>query len=208
VGWMASPSFFGPIDTEVAATVAAAAEALRSTGADVEGVDLPFLREIDTVSVLWSLQQMESRPEFERVVRGHEDQIFRHARLVLETADTPIRDFIAADQTVQTLRDAFAAYFQRYDVLLCPATPFPATRHGLDDVVVDGRAWSAFQVMNATSPFSLTGMPAMTLRFGTSKDGLPIGVQVAAAWYAESTMFDAATHLENASPVRDLHPVL
>ena len=87
-------------------------------------------------------------------------------------------------------------------------TPFPATKHGLDDVVVDGQAVSSFQVMNATSIFSLTGNPAMTLRFGASRDGLPIGVQIVSAWYAESTMFDVAARLEAVSPVRDLHPAL
>jgi aspartyl-tRNA(Asn)/glutamyl-tRNA(Gln) amidotransferase subunit A len=93
-------------------------------------------------------------------------------------------------------------------VLLCPVTPFPATKHGFDDVVIDGEAFSAFQVMNATSPFSLTGLPAVTLRFGTSRNELPIGVQVISSWYAESTMFDVATRLETVSPVRDLHPAL
>jgi aspartyl-tRNA(Asn)/glutamyl-tRNA(Gln) amidotransferase subunit A len=134
--------------------------------------------------------------------------VFRHARLVLDGADTPIEEFVAGEQTVERLRDEFASFFQHHDVLLGPVTPFPATKHGLDDVIVDGKAWSAFQVMNATSPFSLTGLPAMTLRFGTSKDGLPIGVQVASSWYAESTMFDAASRLEQLSPVRNLHPAL
>jgi aspartyl-tRNA(Asn)/glutamyl-tRNA(Gln) amidotransferase subunit A len=86
--------------------------------------------------------------------------------------------------------------------------PFPATKHGLGDVVVDGETTSAFHVMNATSPFSLTGNPAMTLRFGTSRDGLPIGVQIVSSWYAESAMFDAASRLEGVSPVRNLHPAL
>jgi aspartyl-tRNA(Asn)/glutamyl-tRNA(Gln) amidotransferase subunit A len=62
--------------------------------------------------------------------------------------------------------------------------------------------------MSATAPFSLTGNPAMTLRFGTSRDGLPIGVQIVSSWYAESTMFDAASRLESVSPVLDLHPEL
>jgi aspartyl-tRNA(Asn)/glutamyl-tRNA(Gln) amidotransferase subunit A len=206
VGWLASPGFFGPIDQQVVATVKAAAEALRGAGAQVEEVELPFLRETDTVDILWKLQQMESRPEFAKAAVGHEDQLFRHAKLVLEAADTPMQDFIAGEQTVERLRDAFAGYFQRYDVLLGPVTPFPATKHGLDDVIVDGRAWSAFQVMNATSPFSLTGMPAITLRFGTSRDGLPIGVQIVASWCAESTIFDAAARLEAVSPVQNLHP--
>lgn len=208
VGWLASPGFFGPIHPEVAATVKAAAEALRGSGAEVEEVNLPLLSDTDTVSVLWQLHQMEAAPGFRNATEGHEDQIFRHAKLVLDGADTSIEDFVAGEQTVESLRDEFARYFQRYDVLLGPVTPFPATKHGLDDVIVDGKAWSAFQVMNATSPFSLTGLPAMTLRFGTSSDGLPIGVQIVSSWYAESTMFEAASRLESFSPVRDLHPVL
>ena len=208
VGWLASPGFFGPIDPEVAATVKAAAQALSGAGAQVEEVDLPILRQTDTVDVLWKLQQMESRPVFEAAVAGHEDQVFRHAKAILTTPDTSIEDFVAAEQTVERLRDSFAGFFKRYDVLLCPVTPFPATKHGLEDVIIDGQAFSPFQVMNATSPFSLTGMPAMTLRFGTSRNGLPIGVQIAASWYAESTMFEAASRLEAVSPVRNLHPVL
>src|ERR1700754_2083127 len=208
VGWMTS-DFFGPTDPDVVATVKAAAEALAAAeGVLVEQVKLPFLKEIDTVSVLWKLQQMETRPEFARLTAGHENEIFRHVRLILDTPDTPIADFVAAEQAVERLRDSFAAYFQRYDVLLCPVTPFPATKHGLDDVVVDGQAVSAFHVMNATSPFSLTGNPAMTLRFGTSRDGLPIGVQIVSSWYAEQTMFDVASRLESVSQVRELHPEL
>src|SRR6201995_5711711 len=207
VGWLASPGF-GPIDPEVAATVKEAAHALRDAGHHVEEVRLPVLEQTDASSVLWQLQQMESRPEFERVTAGHETQIFRHAKLILSTPDTPIADFVAAEQAVERLRDSFVDYFQRYDVLLGPVTPFPATKHGLNDLVVDGKTVSAFHVMSATSPFSLTGMPALSMRFGTSHDGLPIGVQVVSSWLAESTVLKVASLLEEASPVRNLHPAL
>src|SRR5262249_56334045 len=113
-------------------------------------------------TVRWQLQQMESRPEFAKVPSGHEAQIFRHAKLILGTPDTPIADFVAAEQAVERLRDSFVDYFQRYDVLLGPVTPFPATKHGLADLVIDGKTVSPFHVMSATSPFSLTGMPALS----------------------------------------------
>jgi aspartyl-tRNA(Asn)/glutamyl-tRNA(Gln) amidotransferase subunit A len=167
-----------------------------------------MLEQTDASSVLWQLQQMESRPEFERVTAGHEAQIFRHARLILDTPDTPIADFVAAEQAVERLRDSFIDYFQRYDALLGPVTPFPATRHGLKDLVVNGETVSPFHVQSATAPFSLTGMPALSMRFGTSHDGLPIGVQIASAWLAESTVLKVASLLEEASPVRNLHPAL
>src|SRR6201991_4114862 len=208
VGWLASPGFFGPTDPEGVATVKAAADALRNAGCHVEQVRLPVLEQTDASSVLWQLQQMESRPEFEKVTAGHEAQIFRHAKLILDTPDTPIADFVAAQQAEERLRDSFVNYFQRYDALLCPVTPSPATRHGLADLVIDGKTVSPFHVMSATSPFSLTGMPALSMRFGTSRDGLPIGVQIVSAWLAESTAFDVAARLEAVSPVHDLRPDL
>ena len=206
VGWLASPGFFGPTDPEVVATVKAAAQALGDAGCQVEQVRLPVLEQTDANTVLWQLQQMEARPEFEKVTAGHEAEIFRHARLILDTPDTPIADFVAAEQAVERLRDSFAGYFQRYDALLGPVTPFPATRHGLADLVIDGKRVSPFHVMSATSPFSLTGMPALSMRFGTSHDGLPIGVQIVASWLAESTVLKVASLLEEVSPVRTLHP--
>jgi aspartyl-tRNA(Asn)/glutamyl-tRNA(Gln) amidotransferase subunit A len=208
VGWLASPGFFGPTDPEVVATVKAAAHALSNAGFHVEEVRLPVLEQTDANSILWKLQQMESRPEFEKVTAGHEAQIFRHARLVLDTPDTSIADFVAAEQAVERLRDSFVDYFQHYDVLLGPVTPFPATKLGLNDLIVDGKTVSAFHVMSATSPFSLTGMPALSMRFGTSHDGLPIGVQIISSWLAESTVIDVALRLETLSRVRDLHPNL
>src|SRR5262249_27809190 len=207
VGWLAT-GFFGPIAPEVVATVKGAADALAGAGCQVEEVNLPILKETDGVGIFWKLQQMETRPVFEKVTAGREEEVFHHVKAIFDTPDTSIDDFVAAEQAQERLRDSFAAYFQRYDVLLCPVTPFPATKHGLDDVVIDGQAFSPFQVMNATSIFSLTGNPAMTLRFGTSRDGLPIGVQIVSSWYAESTMFDVASRLELVSPVRNLHPEL
>ena len=76
------------------------------------------------------------------------------------------------------------------------------------DLVVDGEAVSPFHVMSATSPFSLTGMPALSMCFGTSRDGLPIGVRIVSSWFAESTALNIATLLERSSPVRGLHPDL
>lgn len=208
VGWLASPGFFGPTDPEVVATVKAAAHALSNAGYHVEQVRLPVLEQADANSVLWQLQQMESQPEFKKVTAGHEAEIFRHAKLVLDAADTPIADFVAAEQAIERLRDSFAEYFQRHDVLLGPVTPFPATRHGLKDLVVDGVTVSPFHVMSATSPFSLTGMPALSMRFGTSHDGLPIGVQIVSSWLAESTVLKVASALEEVSPVRNPHPAI
>jgi aspartyl-tRNA(Asn)/glutamyl-tRNA(Gln) amidotransferase subunit A len=55
-------------------------------------------------------------------------------------------------------------------------------------------------------PFNVTGLPGLSIRFGTSRDGLPIGVQLVSSWLVESTILHLASLLETASSVRDLHP--
>jgi aspartyl-tRNA(Asn)/glutamyl-tRNA(Gln) amidotransferase subunit A len=67
---------------------------------------------------------------------------------------------------------------------------------------------TARHILRATVPFNLTGLPALSMRFGTSSDGLPIGVQLVSRWFAESTILHLAARLESASPVTGLHPDL
>ena len=64
----------------------------------------------------------------------------------------------------------------------------------------------ATYLQGSTVPLNVTGLPGLTIRFGTSRDGMPIGVQLVSSWLAESTILQLASLLETASPVRDLHP--
>jgi aspartyl-tRNA(Asn)/glutamyl-tRNA(Gln) amidotransferase subunit A len=66
----------------------------------------------------------------------------------------------------------------------------------------------AKHIQSATVPFNVTGLPGLSMRFGTSRDGLPIGVQLVSAWLAESTVLHLASLLEAVSPVRDLRPMI
>jgi aspartyl-tRNA(Asn)/glutamyl-tRNA(Gln) amidotransferase subunit A len=86
--------------------------------------------------------------------------------------------------------------------------PIPAHRHGLTEFVIDGETVDATHIQTFTVQFNITGLPALSMRFGTSSDGLPIGVQIAGNWHAESTVLHVASVLEGVSPVRDLHPAL
>jgi aspartyl-tRNA(Asn)/glutamyl-tRNA(Gln) amidotransferase subunit A len=207
VGWLVEPGF-GLVDADVAATVRAAAEALKGAGVIVEPVRIPVLERSNALELLWKLQVMETKPYFREVTTGHEDKIFKHVQAVFDTPDTSIEDFVRAEQQVDMMRDGFAEYFQRYDALLCPVTPVPAHQHDAAELVINGQTVSSLHVMDATAPLSVTGLPGFAMRFGTSRDGLPIGVQLVSPWFAESTILHVGSLLESVSPVRDLHPNL
>ena len=206
VGWLVEPGF-GPIDSEVAATVQAAAAALQGAGCVVEPVRIRALERDNALDVFSQLHVMEVKPAFVEVTAGREEnELFKIAKGMLATPDTTMRDFVLAEQAAERLKDGFAEYFQRYDALLCPVLPIPAHAHGLSEFFINGKTVPARHILSATVPFNVTGLPGLSIRFGTSGDGLPIGVQLVSGWLAESAILHLASLLEAASSVRDLHP--
>ncbi|WP_165233694.1 amidase [Aquisphaera insulae] len=206
VGWLVEPGF-GPIDPEVAATVRAAAEALRGIGCVVEPVRIPALERDFAVDVFNRIHVMEMKPVFAEATAGHgPDEIYTMARTMLGLPDTSMKDHVEAEQAAERLRDGFAAYFQKYDALVTPVLPVPAHEHGITELTVNGKTVDLTYLQGATVPLNITGLPGLSMRFGTSTEGLPINVQLVGSWLAESTILHLASLLEAASPVRDLHP--
>ena len=208
VGWLVEPGF-GPVDRETAATVEAAAEALKNFGHSVEGVRIPALERDFALDVFSRLHVLEMKPGFVKTTAGRsEDEISYMARFMLSLPDTPAADYIDAAQAAERLKDGYAEYFQKYDVLLTPVLPTPSFKHGQAELLINGQTVNILGIMSATSPLNVTGLPGVSMRFGTSHDGMPIGVQIVGSWQAESTILHVASLLEQVSPVRDLHPNL
>jgi aspartyl-tRNA(Asn)/glutamyl-tRNA(Gln) amidotransferase subunit A len=208
IGWLVEPGL-GSIDRETASTVEAAADALKGFGYTVESVRIPALERDFALDVFTRLHVLEMKPGFVETTAGRsEDEIGVMARFMLSLPDTPAGDYIDAAQGVERLKDGYAEYFQKYDVLLTPVIPTPSFKHGQAELLIDGQTVNVMGIMSATTPLSVTGLPGVSMRFGTSKEGMPIGVQIVGSWQAESTILYIASLLELVSPVRDLHPNL
>lgn len=205
VGWMVGPGF-GPVDPEVAATVRSAAEALKDLGVHVEHVGIPALERDFALDVFNRLHVMEMKPAFREATAGHEGEMYKMAKTMLSLPDTSMADFIDAEQAAERLRDGYADYFTRFDALITHVLPIPAHKHGVDRFTIDGQAVDATYLQGATVPLNVTGLPGLAMRFGTSRDGMPINVQVVGAWQAEATILHIASLLEGVSPVKNLFP--
>lgn len=207
IGWMVGPGF-GPVDAEVAATVEAAASALKDLGLIVEPVNIPALERDFALDVFNKLHVMEMKEAFRVATAGRsEDELYKMAKTMLSLPDTSMKDFINAEQAAERIRDGFAGYFQKYDVLLTHVLPIPAHKHGIAEFVIDGQTVDATYLQGATVPLNITGLPGIAMRFGTSKEGLPIAVQLVGSWLAESTILHVASLLESVSQVNGLHPI-
>ena len=103
---------------------------------------------------------------------------------------TDIAGFAACWAELDAFRAAMHAFLNDWDAVISPVAAFPALMHGAsicDDV---------FPGFSYTMIHNLTGWPAAVVRCGTSAEGLPIGVQIAAAPWREDVVLAIALGLE------------
>jgi amidase len=97
-----------------------------------------------------------------------------------------------------------------YDLLLTPTLGEPpvslGTFHDPDDAVAGILRAGSFTPF--TPPFNMTGQPAISLPLHQSPDGLPIGVQLVAAYGREDLLLAVAAQLERVVPWSDRRPAL
>lgn len=82
-----------------------------------------------------------------------------------------------------------------FDVILTPTTPTAAFRFGTSLTPAQRRRADLCAVYA-----SLAGLPAVTLPFGKDADGMPTGIQLTAAPFAEELLLRVATLLEEVRP--------
>jgi len=86
-------------------------------------------------------------------------------------------------------------------VLLIPTMRAPARPVGEMRAKIGDRDYALHTaVTDFTGPFNLTGMPAISLPWSGSRDGVPIGLQVVGARGRDWDVLAIAQRLQGASP--------
>ncbi len=90
---------------------------------------------------------------------------------------------------IDQLRFILENFFTYYDAILCPAAVTAAKLHGRS--FIEGHDFSYLNLYN------LMGWPALTLRWGTSAEGLPIGLQIITKPWQDMTALCIGKKLED-----------
>jgi len=114
-------------------------------------------------------------------------------------------DLLHAMDVANRIRRSFAAFFDRYDVLLTPTLPAPPARLGTvdaNDSSLDAEGWTrqVFGFTPFTPVFNTTGQPAISLPLVRTGGGLPIGMQFVGRFGAEDVLINLAAQLERSMP--------
>ncbi|MDR5752992.1 MULTISPECIES: AtzE family amidohydrolase [unclassified Caballeronia] len=105
---------------------------------------------------------------------------------------------LQAQRVRAALRKRVLELFERYDVLIAPATPVVAPHIGQEFMDVGGQRLAVRPNLGLlTQPISCIGLPVVAVPMRTST-GLPLAVQVIAAPWREDLAFEAARRLVDA----------
>jgi amidase len=103
--------------------------------------------------------------------------------------------YAKAQNLSRLLRKTYDDVLARYDLLAMPTLPMKATPLPPANAPLALWCQRAFEMLPNTSPFDVTGHPAMSIPCGMSA-GLPIGLMLVGKHYNETTIYRAAHAFE------------
>ncbi len=189
------------VSPEVRDACEAAIEAMRAeTGgelrevslADVEAASLAtvLIANVDSLGGVAPERLNRLHPEISPINRG-----FMKYRMLL-----PASAGVQAERIRTLMRRRLADLFDEIDVLAWPTVPAVAPPLEAPLVELPSGTLTADQAnVRGAGLANLTGIPAINLPVGLSSDGLPIGLQLQAAWGRDELLLDAAEALERAN---------
>ncbi len=162
-----------------------ALETLRASGARLIDVELPNLHWNDAIyttliAETWALHADAIRAAPER----YGDWFRTHAMAgALVSAD----DVLRAHRLRARMAREFAAVFEEVDALVVPGQAVPATKFGGSFARALTQTRSQFM-----RPFNVTGLPALALPCGPSREGLPLAIDLAGPAFGEARLLSIA----------------
>jgi amidase len=203
-----------PVDPECAAAARDAADLCRGLGHEVEEADLAIDRELlarsagTIISANLRAALLERADELGREVTT--DDVEPLTWLMAEGAKSlGAADYASALHGIHRLGREVSAFLERFDLVLTPTMatpPLPLGRLALTRPDFAGLVDDLARTIGFTQLFNASGHPAMSVPLSESAAGLPIGVQFAARFGDEATLFRLAAQLEAARPWFDRRP--
>ena len=185
--------FFDDLEAEVAAAINNALQVLETLTGRLSDASMP----IDTDR---TVQAAESYAYHSQFLAEHA-QLYQPETLrrIQRGESITARDYILKRVELEQLRHAAADLFSDYDLLVTPASP--ATAPALTELQAnpeDLRRRELILLRN-TRPFNVLGLPAISVPCGFTRDGLPIGLQIAGAPGDDARVLQLAHAYERAT---------
>ncbi|MBP2444224.1 amidase [Rhizobium leguminosarum] len=193
------------IDPEVVAATRTAAERFASLGHHVEEAspDFDYPAFLHAQKVIWAADAAANMPAMARLMNWPMQEALRASVYALYRWGCGISgaELIQALAVYDRTTRQIGCFLAGYDLLLTPTSAilpeptgtFDPNRAGID---ADGLFEDLAPKEKFTALFNATGQPAISLPFGRSSVGLPIGIQLVSRFGREDLLLAAARQIE------------
>lgn len=114
-------------------------------------------------------------------------------RMLLNGMEVTAVDYIKAHKFRRELRNSFREILEKVDALVMPTTIITAPGFDEPTVNINGKTFEIYQALSRnTIGFDSTGLPAISIPAGLTKDILPVGVQIVGAPFEEEKILSIA----------------
>jgi len=214
IGWLDRPGLEGYLDDpECRAAVAGAARLLESLGHHVEESAPAAMYEqevirhftaiiaADTEATLRAFEALLGRPLSDDEIEPRNGG-YRRAGTELSAVA-----YLQSRAGLEAWSRRMADWWAGHDLLLTPTVGAPPPELGWFTAAgPEEEGGRIVSFIPYTAQFNMTGQPAITLPLHWTPGGLPVGVQLVAAYGREDLLIRIASQLELAAPWSDRHP--
>jgi amidase len=196
-----------PVDPEVAAICEAAAHKFQAAGVIVEEACPDLSAAHDTFHVLRARNFAISKA---KLFESHRDLfkpeiVWNFEQGMALTAD----DIIRAETERAAMFASTVAFFEDYDLLLCPATivpPYPVEQRYVEEC--DGHKFDNYvEWLGIVYAITLVCCPALSMPCGFTQENLPVGLQVVGPPRREAKLLAGALQIEQVLDLGAITPI-
>lgn len=216
IGMLDHHPFGSAIHPECATAARNAAALLESLGHHVEAAFPPAMANPEfgrRFGAMWSTNMAASiariAAQLGRELSDDEVQLHNRAQAQFARNVSGVEYAMALAANVEFRRAVQQWWADGWDLLVTPTLAEPPTRIGEFDDQPDSPMAPmvrSAQYVAFTPAFNASGQPAISLPLHTTADGLPVGVQLVAAYGREDVLFRVASQIEQAQPWIDRRP--
>jgi amidase len=197
-----------PLDTQVGDKLRETVTALRAAGVRVDEQARPFENAREAFELyerlLWGAMVGGLPAEVFQMFLAHAEANPTDTSALGRTARAGVqrhRDWAYANEAGAQHRARFAAFFRDFDVLLMPVNPVPAIPHDHEgelvtrSILINGERAEYVDMLKWISPATLCYLPASVAPVGTTRGGLPVGIQIVGPYLEDRTTIDFARRI-------------
>ncbi|WP_228003259.1 amidase [Nocardia australiensis] len=184
---------YATVDAEVAAIVDAAVRLLEEAGLRVIAADPGFGDPREAFELLWAAG---AATMLSRFPDGTRDRVDPGLRTVWEHGETVSAvEYLDARNVAAEVGITMGAFHTAHDVLITPTMPITAFEAGHDvPPGSDMHGWPEWTPF--TYPFNLTQQPAVSIPAGTTRAGMPVGLQIIGPRHSDDLVLAVARYAE------------